>query len=129
VGKWIVDVRAARDFIRMRDAAARDKVTIKIVSAFRTMQDQEYFWCKYKNGTGNPAARPGTSNHQSGVALDFNTLGVKGNKKRGRGAVYNWLAKHAAEYGFKRIALEHWHWEHQPSLRANRSAVRQNRTA
>jgi LAS superfamily LD-carboxypeptidase LdcB len=109
-----MDVRVARDFIRMRDAAARDRVPLKIISAFRTMQDQEYFYCKYKNGTGNPAAKPGHSKHQSGVALDLNTIGF--DIKRGKGIVYDWLAKNGATYGFKRILSEHWHWEHQPSL-------------
>ena len=118
VGKWVMDVRVAKDFILMRDAASRDGIPIKIKSAFRTMQEQEYFYCKYKNGTGNAAARPGRSNHQSGVALDLNTLGLNGSKSRGTGKVYDWLAQNAATYGFKRISLEHWHWEHQPSLQS-----------
>ena len=118
VGKWVMDVRVAKDFILMRDAAARDDIPLIIKSAFRTMQEQEYFYCKYKKGTGNAAARPGTSNHQSGVALDLNTLGLNGSKSRGAGKVYDWLAQNAATYGFKRISLEHWHWEHQPSLQS-----------
>jgi len=122
IGKRIMDVRVAKDWIRMRDAAAREDVTLWIRSAFRTMQDQEYFYCKYKNGTGNSAARPGFSNHQSGVALDLNT-GPGINKARSNTKEYNWLAKHGATYGFKRIRSEHWHWEHQPSLLANRAAV------
>ena len=120
VGKWVMDVRAARDFIRMRDAAALDLITLKIVSAFRTMQEQDYFYCKYINENGNAANKPGESNHQSGVALDLNTLGKDGSKSRGTGRNYEWLAKNAKKYGFKRIASEHWHWEHQPSLESIR---------
>lgn len=118
VGAWIMDVRAATDFIRMRDAASRANppVNIRIVSAFRTMQEQEHLYCKYKNEGGNAANPPGHSNHQSGVALDFNTIGLGGSKTRGTGVVYEWLAKNAETFGFKRIATEHWHWEHQPSL-------------
>jgi len=122
VGKWVMDVRAARDFIRMRDAAARNEVKLEIVSAFRTNEEQAYFYCKYKNEKGNAANPPGESNHQSGVALDLNTLGAsKIDKSRGTGKVYEWLAKHAEDFGFKRIASEHWHWEHQPSLESIRS--------
>jgi len=117
-----MDVRAATDFIRMRDAAARDEVELEIVSAFRTNEEQAYFYCKYKNEKGNAANKPGHSNHQSGVALDLNTLGgSKLDKSRGTGKVYEWLAKHAEDFGFKRIASEHWHWEHQPSLESIRS--------
>ena len=120
VGKWVMDVRVAKDFILMRDAAAREDITLIIKSAFRTMQEQDYFYCRYKNSNGNAANKPGHSNHQSGVALDLNTLGVNGSKSRGTGKNYEWLVKHAEDFGFKRIASEHWHWEHQPSLESIR---------
>jgi hypothetical protein len=40
---------------------------------FRTRKDQEYFYAKYKSGSGAPAQRPGYSVHESGRAMDVST--------------------------------------------------------
>ena len=40
---------------------------------FRTMAEQQYFWDLYQSGQGNVAAQPGYSNHQAGLAVDFDT--------------------------------------------------------
>ncbi len=50
-----------------------------------------------------PTAKPGTSNHEKGLAIDF------GNCGRGS-ACFNWLSKNAATYGFKNLPSEPWHW-------------------
>ena len=98
-----VEMETAKAFVRMRDAAARDGVTIVVVSGFRTMAKQRELYKLYKAGRGNLAAPPGFSNHQSGHALDLNT------KARG---VYAWLARNGAKYGFRRtVPSEQWHWE------------------
>jgi hypothetical protein len=39
-------------------------------TAYRPLADQEYFWNLYRAGRGALAARPGTSNHGWGVAVD-----------------------------------------------------------
>lgn len=40
-------------------------------SSYRTYAEQLYFWGLYRSGRGNLAARPGTSNHGWGVAVDL----------------------------------------------------------
>jgi LAS superfamily LD-carboxypeptidase LdcB len=104
-----VEVATAAAFSRMRDAAAAERVTIKVVSGFRTMAEQEYLYGCYKSGTcnnGNLAARPGYSNHQSGHALDLNARDP---------AVGLWLRTHANAYGFHNtVPSEPWHWEYWP---------------
>jgi len=66
----------------------------------------------WKVGAGNPAAKPGFSNHQSGRAIDINLLGVPKE-------TYAWLKKNAARYGFRRtVPSEPWHWEYSPPRRA-----------
>lgn len=40
---------------------------------YRTADEQQYFWDLYQNGQGNTAAEPGYSNHQGGLAVDFDT--------------------------------------------------------
>ncbi len=50
-----------------------------------------------------PTAKPGTSNHEKGLAIDFGNCG--------RGSTcFNWLSKNAATYGFKNLPSESWHW-------------------
>jgi hypothetical protein len=40
-------------------------------TAYRPFADQEYFWSLYRSGRGALAARPGTSNHGWGIAVDL----------------------------------------------------------
>jgi hypothetical protein len=40
-------------------------------TAYRPYADQEYFWKLYQGGHGALAARPGTSNHGWGIAVDM----------------------------------------------------------
>lgn len=43
------------------------------MSSYRNYAQQQILWQRYKAGTGNLAARPGTSNHGFGLAVDFAT--------------------------------------------------------
>src|SRR5262245_28028828 len=43
-------------------------------TAYRTYAEQVYFWNLYQSGHGNLAARPGTSNHGWGIAVDVPTV-------------------------------------------------------
>lgn len=51
------------------NAAAGGKYSV--VSGLRTRAEQERLYAAYLNGTGNLAARPGTSRHESGLAADL----------------------------------------------------------
>jgi len=132
IGKHILDVRVADAFLKMQAEAKRDGVSIKINSAFRLPEEQEYFYCKYLNGTGNKAAPPGFSHHQSGVALDLNTVGIPNDRSirrktrvsMGQGPVWDWLIANGGKYGFRRIKIEHWHWQHIPTLLNNQKKIR-----
>lgn len=95
--------RTAEAFLRMRDAARRDGVTLRINSGFRTYEEQERLYRLYRQGRGNLAAKPGYSNHQDGKALDLNTATP---------GVLSWLNRNAARFGFRRtVPSEPWHWE------------------
>lgn len=88
---------------RMRQAARRDGVRLRVVSGFRTQAEQEVLYRRYRQGRGNLAAKPGFSNHQNGKALDLNT--------RDSG-VLRWLNRNASRFGFRRtVPSEPWHWE------------------
>ncbi|CAF0857974.1 unnamed protein product [Didymodactylos carnosus] len=110
--------KTACAFDKMYTAASKAGVSIKIASAFRTVARQNYFWNCYvtkKCNNGNLAARPGTSNHGKGQALDLNTNCGKQTGARpacGGSKVYQWLYKNGHKYGFTRtVKSEPWHWE------------------
>ncbi len=51
-----------------------------------------------------PTARPGYSNHQMGLAIDFGNCGSHST------ACYKWLAANAKNYGLINLPSEPWHW-------------------
>jgi hypothetical protein len=54
-----------------------------------------------------PTARPGSSMHERGLAIDFTIGGTT----IGRGSAgFNWLQANAARYGFYNLPSEPWHW-------------------
>jgi MYXO-CTERM domain-containing protein len=101
-----VEWRTANAYMAMANAAAAAGVQLRVVSGFRTMAEQKYLYGCYTHCNCNScalAAVPGTSNHQSGHALDLNTSAS---------GIYGWLSKHAGKFGFKRtVPGELWHWE------------------
>ena len=106
-------------FDKMATAAKQAGVTITVTSGFRTIARQEYFWNCYQTkqcNNGNLAARPGTSNHGRGIALDLNTnCGTQTGAKPscGGSSVYQWLYNNGHKYGFTRtVQSEPWHWEY-----------------
>ncbi len=101
---------AARAYTQMRDAARRDGVNIRLTDSYRSYPAQVdvarrkgIYGVRQPNGRLGLAARPGTSNHGLGKAVDVN-LGAS----RGAGA---WLRANASRFGFKTIPREPWHWE------------------
>ncbi|MBK7862852.1 MAG: VCBS repeat-containing protein [Archangiaceae bacterium] len=100
------ELAAANAYSVMQRAAAAAGVQLRVVSGFRTMEQQRYFYHCYTTCSCNScslAAVPGYSKHQSGHAFDLNTSDSR---------VYNWLVAHGAAYGFRRtVPSEKWHWE------------------
>ncbi|MBE2251916.1 MAG: D-alanyl-D-alanine carboxypeptidase family protein [Myxococcus sp.] len=101
---------AARAFSQMRDAARRDGVNIKLTDSYRSYSAQVdvarrkgIYGVRQPNGKLGLAARPGTSNHGLGRAVDVN-LGASPGASQ-------WLRANAARFGFKTIPREPWHWE------------------
>jgi hypothetical protein len=123
-----IEENTAKDFILMRNAAAKDGIILHIVSAFRSMELQTRMYSERFNSDGSltaeglkwgPAAKPGWSNHQSGVALDIETGMTIADRLAGRrSAIFAWLQTHAATYGFDNDDIppkqpEPWHWRHK----------------
>lgn len=89
----------AKGFDRMVADAKKAGVTLSINSAYRSYQEQVVLWNRYGQDP-NRVARPGTSNHESGKAIDFhNTPGA-----------WAWLKANAHRYGLRNYPPEPWHY-------------------
>jgi hypothetical protein len=61
----------------------------------------------------NQVAQPGKSNHEKGLAVDFNCNGSSMGRTDTNNKCYKWLVENAGQYGFKNnynLIKETWHW-------------------
>lgn len=92
-------------------------LTLHIRSGLRTRAEQERLYRLYKSGRGNLAAKPGTSRHETGRAIDVYDSGKDPGVTRKGTARANWLRANAQHYGFKANGytfsrqIEPWHIE------------------
>ena len=92
---------AYNDYVKMYNAAKKDGLSMKVISAYRTEDYQRNLYNNKVRTTGkvnadNYSARPGSSEHQTGLAVDISsTKGTFENTPE-----FRWLQKHAYEYGF-----------------------------
>lgn len=110
--EYQLDSRIVPAYKDMVSAAAADGVNLYAISCYRSYSTQQRLYnnrvVRAKND--NPSftqkeaedyaatyvARPGTSEHQTGLAIDFNSVETDfGSTKAGK-----WLKEHAHEYGF-----------------------------
>ena len=126
-GKWL-ESNAAKAFIAMESAANAAGHSLRINSAWRSRAHQERLyvaWSAYlASQHGGPpapwaakAAKPGTSKHQVGEAVDL--LNINPAQSSYNAAQHKWLQENARKYGFiddVYVPREHWHWSYRPSL-------------
>ena len=105
-GDAVVNSRVSGAVLAMVTAADQDGVNLTAISSFRTMAHQQAL-CPCDGVT---VARPGYSNHQMGLAIDFggglpSTPGpIPGNQ------FWSWLSQNAGNFGYKNYPAEAWHW-------------------
>lgn len=123
--QWLAP-RAARAFVRMREAAHEGGIELQVVSAFRSARYQFGILArKVERGLSineilRVSAAPGYSEHHSGRALDLTTPGFAALEAEfERSPAFAWLQEHAVRFGFALsyprgnahgIAYEPWHW-------------------
>lgn len=98
------------------DAKSRG-ITMTISSGLRTYEEQVRLYKQNcSNGVCNPpTAKPGTSNHEMGLAIDW---GYKGSTicyprptcNPGENPAYEFLKTDGIKYGFRKLPSEAWHW-------------------
>lgn len=101
--------------IAMINAAAADGVTLR-GSGYRDSANQirlrkahcgSSHYAIYQMSASScrpPTAKPGTSQHEIGLAIDFSNCSSRST------ACYRWLAANAARFGFYNLPSEPWHW-------------------
>lgn len=103
-----IDKRIYDSYNDMQSAANKDGVALKVNSAYRTYDEQQlilnekinelkkqgFSFDKAKNLAVKQVANPGTSEHETGLALDIVS------KNNDNWTVYSWLSKNAYKYGF-----------------------------
>lgn len=90
-----------QQFQALSGAASKEGLSIYLNSGFRSYHDQEIIYENYVKEDGKDkadtySARPGFSEHQTGLVIDVNTVDDAFGSTREAA----WLAEHAHEYGF-----------------------------
>jgi len=99
--QYLLDAGALASYINMSEAAKKDGIYLKIVSAYRSKEKQTALYNKYSGKYGVTeadrfSARPRHSEHETGLALDiYQTQQPFENTKE-----FAWLEKNAYLYGF-----------------------------
>ncbi len=117
---------AAQAWRQMAAAAARDGVTLRLASAYRSLERQvEILRGKLDEGVSleeilRESAPPGYSEHHTGRAVDITTPESDRLEEAFENTeAFAWLMGHAAEFGFSLsfprgnrfgYAYEPWHW-------------------
>ncbi|MGE6256528.1 M15 family metallopeptidase [Heyndrickxia sporothermodurans] len=105
--KALMRTEAASALEKMFEKAASEGIHLFAASGYRSYKTQDYLFKREIDKVGREKAEqavayPGTSEHQTGLAMDISAPSVNytiteklENKKEGK-----WLAEHAHEYGF-----------------------------
>ncbi len=128
VNGYLLRTEAANQLIAMMNAAAAAGLTFDLSSTYRSYENQviTYSYWVATNGSiaaaDTVSARPGYSEHQTGLAADLKTNGCALDCF-GSTAQYTWLQQNAANYGYIErypagltsitgYAHESWHWRY-----------------
>ena len=88
----------------MFTAAKEEDLTLIINSSYRSYEEQEEIYNDFKNTYGEKyadarAAKPGFSEHQTGMSIDIQTYGSSASTFE-EFDEFKWLQKNAHKYGF-----------------------------
>ena len=120
-GRALVNAAVSTNFYELVNAARsslRRDLWLTANSSYRTMEHQQALW----NANPDPAAvaRPGYSNHQMGLAIDFDIKGISETRSAciWRDGVctasgyddWEWLNSNARRFGLYQYSGEFWHF-------------------
>ena len=115
-------------FIDMWNQANMEGIYFIINSGYRSFEDQQEVYDFYKNNYGTTyadsiAARPGYSEHQTGLSIDIFSTEYTTTEAFKNSTHYEWLVNNAYKYGFIQryqsdtedvtgFTEEAWHWRY-----------------
>ena len=115
-------------YVSMWNAAQKEGLTLIVNSSYRDYQDQDRVYNNIKASSGQKeadkvAARPGHSEHQTGLAIDVFEIGNQSTLTFKDSPAYIWLKENARFYGFIErypedkeyltgYSFESWHWRY-----------------
>lgn len=128
VNGYLLRAEAAGQLQQLLAAAAAAGMAFDLSSAYRSYSDQQVTYNNWVRVNGSQAAadtvsaRPGYSEHQTGLAADVK-VGSCALECFAGSAQYKWLTQHAATYGFIQrypvgltsitgYSPEAWHWRY-----------------
>ena len=98
---------AADAFHRLVEAAAEEEIDIVMTTAYRSYEFQQILWDNYVAQKGEAeanktSARPGESEHQTGLAVDLSTseIDYRNSSDFADTAAGRWVAENAHRFGF-----------------------------
>lgn len=99
-GKGKMQANAYNYFTEMCDSAREENITLKSVSAYRSYNTQKNLYNTYskKGNADSYSARPGHSEHQTGLAVDINVASSSSHFEKTK--EYEWLINNSYKYGF-----------------------------
>lgn len=135
--KFLLRPEAAEHFEAMQRAAAKDGVSLNLISAFRSIRDQKKLFFDVKADRNQTAldraqvsAPPGYSEHSTGFAVDIGDLSQPETNLEStfvNTKAYLWLQKNAARFQYtlsfpqnnsQGVNFEPWHWRFEGSMEA-----------
>jgi hypothetical protein len=116
-GRFRLRADAAKAYLDMKRTAASEGVRITLTSAWRSYQEQKYLYDNQNKPGFNPAAAPGTSKHEFGLAIDV-ANGIP------------WVTRHGSRFGWiATVPGEPWHFEYNGSYTPQASRQRTQRVS
>ena len=98
---------AAEAFHRLGETAAEEGIDIVMTTAYRSYEFQQILWDNYVAQKGEEeanktSARPGESEHQTGLAVDLSTseIDYRNSSDFADTAAGRWVAENAHKFGF-----------------------------
>ncbi|WP_181149857.1 D-alanyl-D-alanine carboxypeptidase family protein [Arthrobacter sp. MYb227] len=141
-----LQIQTATAYRKLAKAAKKDGVNIKLTSGYRSYATQSYLMDKYTRQYGSAyaqriAAKPGTSEHQTGLTVDVGNY----NRKCALQACFEstqvgrWMAKNASKHGFilrypkgqEKVTgynYEPWHFRYVGTEQAKDMAKKKSKT-
>ena len=109
--KSLLDAAKADGFTNISGSGYRSSVAQIVLRKAHCGSTAYDLYVKPSSQCNPPTSRPGYSDHERGVAIDFSQ---NGQILKAEAPFVGWLSKHADEYGFSGIPDEPWHWSTSP---------------